>query len=64
MNNNKKKEDRAAMEISYYCQNRQCQIIQKKSYVLKLKLDDVMDEKNIAQMYCPHCKTELKTEKS
>lgn len=50
------------MDIKYYCQNSQCKTVQKKTYVLKLNLDDVMDEKNIAQMYCPHCKTELKKE--
>jgi hypothetical protein len=63
MMKNKIKRIRIIMEILYYCQNRQCKIVQKDSSVLTLKLDDVMDEKNIAQMYCPHCKTELKTEK-
>jgi len=51
------------MEIKYYCQNEKCEIAQEKSYVQKLKLDDVMDEKNIAQMFCPKCKTELKADK-
>lgn len=51
------------MEIEYYCQNEKCKVARKKSYVLKLRLDDVMDEKNIAQMFCPHCKAELKTDK-
>ncbi len=51
------------MEILYYCQNRQCKIVKKNLSVLTLNLDDVMDEKNLAKMYCPHCKTELKTEK-
>jgi len=51
------------MDIKYYCQNSQCKTAQKKTYVLKLNLDDVMDEKNIAQMYCPYCKTELKKER-
>jgi hypothetical protein len=51
------------MDIKYYCQNSQCKTAQKKTYVLKLNLDDVMDEKNIAQMYCPHCKTELKKDR-
>jgi hypothetical protein len=51
------------MEMKYYCQNNQCMTDQKEAYVLTLKLDDVMDEKNIAQMFCPHCKTQLKAEK-
>lgn len=50
------------MEIRYYCQNKECQVVKKSSHVLTLNIDDVMDEKNLAQMYCPHCKTELKTE--
>lgn len=49
------------MEIKYYCQNKKCKTVEKNSHVLTLKLDDVMDEKNLAQMFCPHCKTELRT---
>ena len=51
------------MEIFYYCPNRQCKIVKNNSSVLTLNLDNVMDEKNLAKMYCPHCKTELKREK-
>ncbi len=51
------------MEILYYCKNRQCKIVKKNLSVLTLNLDDVMDEKNLAKMYCPHCKTELSTKK-
>jgi hypothetical protein len=51
------------MEILYYCHNKACQKVKKDSVVLTVKLDYVMDEKNLAQMYCPHCKTELKTKK-
>jgi hypothetical protein len=48
------------MEIKYYCHNCQCTEVLKKTYILTLKLESVMDEKNIAQMFCPHCKSELK----
>ena len=50
------------MEIKYYCHNRQCSDLQKKTYALKLDKELIMDEKNIAQMFCPYCKTELSTE--
>ncbi len=33
----------------------------KNVYVLTLKLETIMDEKNIVQMFCIHCKTELET---
>lgn len=48
------------MEIKYYCDNCQCHEVLKNPYVLTLKLETIMDEKNIAQMFCPHCKSELK----
>lgn len=48
------------MEIKYYCHNCQCHEVLEKIYTLTLKLESVMDEKNIAQMFCPHCKSELK----
>lgn len=50
------------MEIKYYCDNDNCHEELKKPYVFTLKLDTVMDENNIAQMFCPHCKSELKAE--
>lgn len=50
------------MDIKYYCRNKKCDNLQKKPYILKLDKELVMDEKNIAQMFCPHCKTELSTE--
>ncbi len=50
------------MDIKYYCNNFKCQEALKKPYVLTLKLETVMDEKNIAKMFCPHCRSEL-TEK-
>ena len=51
------------MEIKYYCNNCKCQETLKTAYVLTLKLESVMDEKNIAQMFCPHCRSELTLKK-
>ncbi len=48
------------MEIKYTCINPECKPDGDDPFVLTLNLDNVMDEKNIAQMYCPHCKSELK----
>lgn len=48
------------MEVKYYCNNCKCHEMLKRPYVLSLKLETIMDEKNIAQMFCPHCKSELK----
>jgi hypothetical protein len=52
------------MEIKYYCNNRLCGESQKKTYVLKIKKELVMDDNNMAQMFCPHCKTALSIEKN
>ena len=35
------------------------QAIIKESYVYTLRVEKIMDEKNIAHMFCPHCKAEL-----
>ncbi len=48
------------MEIKYYCRNDKCrQAIIKEPYVYTLRVEKIMDEKNIAHMFCPHCKAEL-----
>lgn len=49
------------MELQFVCDNCKCREGRKKEYIYRLKIEQVMDEKNIAQMFCPHCKTELKT---
>lgn len=50
------------MEITYTCNNRQCLEVLKTTYVYTLNLEKIMDEKNIAQMFCPHCKSKLEAE--
>ncbi|MCG8643558.1 MAG: hypothetical protein MI862_27775 [Desulfobacterales bacterium] len=48
------------MEIKYYCRNDKCRrAIVKEPYVYTLRVEKIMDEKNIAHMFCPHCKAEL-----
>jgi len=50
------------MEITYICENKSCTHVDKEPFSMKLKMDAVMDEKNIADMFCPHCKRSLNKE--
>ena len=50
------------MEIKYSCCNGECRKVLKQPYEYVVKLDHIMDEKNMAQLYCPHCGSELREE--
>ncbi len=43
------------MEITYTCENKSCTYVSKEPFSMKLK----MDEKNIADIFCPHYKKSL-----
>ncbi len=47
------------MKRNYRCHNEDCPNPKNESFVLELDLVAVMDEKNLAKMYCPHCNVEL-----
>ncbi|MCG8687498.1 MAG: hypothetical protein MI892_21660 [Desulfobacterales bacterium] len=47
------------MEKKYYCNNPECPEGSKEGVVKVLKQESVMDEKNVAQMFCPKCKSRL-----
>jgi len=47
------------MENKYCCSNPECKNDGNESYVKVLNQESVMDEQNIAQMFCPLCKSRL-----
>ncbi len=47
------------MEITYFCKNEQCQNPDIEPFMKKLNFEAVMDDKNIAVMFCPYCKQSL-----
>jgi aspartate carbamoyltransferase regulatory subunit len=47
------------MDIVYTCENRQCRSVETTPYLKTLQMDAVMDEKNIATMFCPYCERSL-----
>lgn len=49
------------MEKEFYCPNPQCTDKEEGTYVKVLNQESVMDEQNLAQMFCPRCKTRLET---
>ena len=51
------------MELTYICENKNCRQIDKGPFMMKLNIETVMDEKNVAAMFCPHCKQPLNKER-
>ncbi len=47
------------MEKKYCCNNPECRENEKEAYVMVLNQESVMDEQNLAQMFCPRCKSRL-----
>jgi hypothetical protein len=48
------------MKIKFKCTNGSCRKSNNKAHQLVLPVELVMDEKNMAVMFCPKCKRELK----
>ncbi|WDP91697.1 MAG: hypothetical protein HUN04_19110 [Desulfobacter sp.] len=51
------------MEKKYVCTNPQCGDNEKDAYVKVVNQESVMDEQNMAQMFCPKCKSRLESPK-
>jgi competence CoiA-like predicted nuclease len=47
------------MEKKYCCTNPECTKEKKEVFVKVLNQESVMDDKNVAQMFCPKCKSRL-----
>jgi hypothetical protein len=48
------------MKLKFKCTNDSCRLKNAHQYRLDLPSELVMDEKNVAVMYCPKCKSQLK----
>jgi len=51
------------MKLKYKCTNSQCRRKSKDQHRLDLPAEMVMDEQNVAVMYCPKCKSKLMQDK-
>jgi leucyl-tRNA synthetase len=49
------------MKIRYYCDNPDCSYDGQQPFILEFQHEGVMDEKNVATFFCPHCKSRLAT---
>lgn len=47
------------METKFYCTNPECTDNKEEAYVKVVNQESVMDEQNMAQMFCPRCKARL-----
>lgn len=48
------------MTLKYECTNEGCREKNERRHELDLPAELVMDEQNVAEMYCPKCKRKLK----
>ena len=47
------------MEFSYTCRNQNCCFPGKNNFKMTIDQETVMDERNIATVFCPFCKNEM-----
>ena len=47
------------MEKKFICTDKACIKKHKEPYIKVIEVEGIMDEQNIAQMYCPRCKSPL-----
>ena len=50
------------MKVKYICDNKHCRYGSDHPYELVVSKESIMDEKNIATFFCPHCNEKLKCE--
>jgi hypothetical protein len=47
------------MKLKFYCDNKDCAKKNSKQYEYEILIEAVMDENNIANIFCPRCKRSL-----
>ena len=47
------------MKLKFYCDNKDCTKKYSKQYEYEILIEAVMDENNIANIFCPRCKRPL-----
>ncbi len=50
------------MQVKYKCENKMCGYRKERAYELIVSTESIMDEKNIATFFCPHCNGKLTCE--
>jgi len=50
------------MQVKYTCDNKRCRYRKERAYELIVPPESIMDDKNIATFFCPHCGQKLKCE--
>lgn len=47
------------MDLSYICVNHNCSFPGANSFEMTFKSESIMDENNVASLFCPFCENEL-----
>jgi hypothetical protein len=50
------------MQVKYICENKKCGYQADRAYELAVPPESILDEKNIATFFCPHCNQKLTCE--
>lgn len=50
------------MDVKFICTNQHCNRATDQVYELVVQAESIMDEKNIATFFCPHCNEKLTCE--
>lgn len=50
------------MQVKYICENKMCRHREDGAYALIVPPESILDEKNVATFFCPHCGQKLKCE--
>ena len=50
------------MNVKYICKNKGCRDSAGRTYELSVPAESIMDDKNIATFFCPHCNEKLECE--
>jgi len=48
------------MHVKYICENKKCSDSDGRAYELVVRTESIMDDRNIATFFCPHCNEKLK----
>ena len=47
------------MQVKYTCENEKCSYRKERGYELVVTPESILDEKNVATFFCPHCHQKL-----
>ena len=50
------------MDVKYICENKGCRDASGRVYELSVQAESILEDRNVATFFCPHCNEKLKCE--